>query len=338
MSEGEIALIGFGEAAEAFLDGWGMGGSGRVRAFDVKSLDPAQAGALAGPLPYAGALGCASPAEALAGAGLAFCLVTADQALAAAEAAAPASPPGHALARRQLLRARHQARGGRRRSRAAGGRYVDMAIMAPVHPRRHATPVLLAGPAAGAAAARITALGMPPTLAGARVGDASTIKMLRSVMVKGIEAPRMPAGGAARRGGGGGPRLAAGFRPGVRLDGALGLQPRADDGARAPARRRDARAGPPPCLSSASPTASPRPPPPGRPSSAPRPRRRPGRAGRPRRPHPRAHLRPPGMKASLRLLRVFLAVVGHGSITGKRAFDIEDIQSHTPGNGAALGR
>ena len=76
-----------------------------------------------------------------------------------------------------------------------------MAIMAPVHPRRHATPVLLAGPAAEAAAARIAALGMRPSLAGARVGDASTIKMLRSVMVKGIEALTAECLLAARRAG-----------------------------------------------------------------------------------------------------------------------------------------
>ena len=200
VSEEDIALIGFGEAAEAFLGGWGIGGSGRVRAFDVKSLDPAQAGAMAARCRDAGALGCASPAEALAGAGLAFCLVTADQALAAAEAAAPHLHPGTLW-----LDGNSCAPGTKRAAdaviAAAGGRYVDMAIMAPVHPRRHATPVLLAGPAAEAAAARIAALGMRPSLAGARVGDASTIKMLRSVMVKGIEALTAECLLAARRAG-----------------------------------------------------------------------------------------------------------------------------------------
>jgi 3-hydroxyisobutyrate dehydrogenase-like beta-hydroxyacid dehydrogenase len=63
-----------------------------------------------------------------------------------------------------------------------------MAIMAPVHPTRHRTPVLLAGPAAQAAARMLRGLGMEPAVAGVRVGEASTIKMLRSVMVKGLEA------------------------------------------------------------------------------------------------------------------------------------------------------
>jgi 3-hydroxyisobutyrate dehydrogenase-like beta-hydroxyacid dehydrogenase len=76
-----------------------------------------------------------------------------------------------------------------------------MAIMAPVHPRRQETPVLLAGPAAEVAAARLAGLGMRPALAGPRVGDASTIKMLRSVMVKGIEALTAECLLAARRAG-----------------------------------------------------------------------------------------------------------------------------------------
>jgi 3-hydroxyisobutyrate dehydrogenase-like beta-hydroxyacid dehydrogenase len=200
VGEGGIALIGFGEAAGAFLTGWGIGGSGRVRAFDIKSLDPAEAPAMAARCHAAGIPACASPAEALAGASLAFCLVTADQALAAARAAAPHLPPGI------LWLDGNSCSPGTKRAAAAaigaaGGSYVDTAIMAPVHPRRHETPVLVAGPEAEAAAARIAALGMRPAIAGARVGDASTIKMLRSVMVKGIEALTAECLLAARRAG-----------------------------------------------------------------------------------------------------------------------------------------
>jgi 3-hydroxyisobutyrate dehydrogenase-like beta-hydroxyacid dehydrogenase len=182
-----VALIGFGEAAEAFLDGWGIGGSGRVRAFDVKSLDPREAAGMAGRYAAAGVLGCPDPAAALAGADLAVCLVTADQALAAAEAAAPALAPGTLWIDGNSCSPASK-RAAAAAVEAAGGRYVDLAIMAPVHPTRHLTPVLLAGPAAEAAAVRLGELGMVPKVAGRRVGDASTIKMLRSVMVKGLEA------------------------------------------------------------------------------------------------------------------------------------------------------
>jgi 3-hydroxyisobutyrate dehydrogenase-like beta-hydroxyacid dehydrogenase len=182
-----VALIGFGEAAEAFVEGWGLGGSGRVRAFDVKSRDPAQAGVIAGRYASAGVEGTADPAEALAGAALAVCLVTADQALAAAAAGAGHLAPG-ALWIDGNSCAPATKRAAAALVEAAGGAYVDMAIMAPVHPTRHRTPVLLAGPAAQAAARMLRGLGMEPAVAGVRVGEASTIKMLRSVMVKGLEA------------------------------------------------------------------------------------------------------------------------------------------------------
>lgn len=182
-----ITFIGFGEAAGAFLSGWGLGGTGRVRAFDIKSLDPAESAAMASRRAAAGLVGGPDLAGALDGTDLALCLVTADQALAAARAGARHLPPG-ALWIDGNSCAPETKRAAAAEIEAAGGRYVDMAIMAPVHPKRHLTPVLLAGPAAPEAADRLRALGMKPGIAGERVGHASTIKMLRSVMVKGIEA------------------------------------------------------------------------------------------------------------------------------------------------------
>jgi 3-hydroxyisobutyrate dehydrogenase-like beta-hydroxyacid dehydrogenase len=194
-----IVLIGFGEAAEVFKSGWGRRGSG-VRAFDVKSLDAAQAARMAERCRNAGVESCSGPAEAIAGACLALCLVTADQALAAAKAAAP-----H-LARGAFWLDGNSCSPGTKRAaaaaiEAAGGAYVDMAIMAPVYPRRHQTPVLLAGPAAETGAEALRGLEMRPEVAGERVGDASTVKMLRSVMVKGMEALTAECILAARRAG-----------------------------------------------------------------------------------------------------------------------------------------
>jgi 3-hydroxyisobutyrate dehydrogenase-like beta-hydroxyacid dehydrogenase len=84
---------------------------------------------------------------------------------------------------------------------AAGARYVDLAIMAPVHPRRHRTPGLLAGPHATQAMTELAALNMDWRVAGPMVGDASSIKMLRSVMIKGFEALCAECLLAARRAG-----------------------------------------------------------------------------------------------------------------------------------------
>lgn len=185
--EQRVALIGFGEAAEAFLGGWGLGGSGRVRAFDRKTSDPAQAEGMAAHYATAGITGCADIGAALAGADLAICLVTADHALAVAEEAAPHLAPGTLWIDGNSCAPKTK-RAAAAAVESAGGIYVDMAIMAPVHPKRQLTPVLLAGSEAALAAARLGALGMAPRIAGPCVGDASTIKMLRSVMVKGMEA------------------------------------------------------------------------------------------------------------------------------------------------------
>ena len=84
---------------------------------------------------------------------------------------------------------------------AAGGRYVDVAIMAPVHPKLNHTPLLLAGEWAVEAADALRALDMRPEVAGDRVGDASSIKMIRSVMIKGLEALTAECMLAARRAG-----------------------------------------------------------------------------------------------------------------------------------------
>ena len=72
---------------------------------------------------------------------------------------------------------------------AAGGRYVDVAVLAPVNPARMNVPLLLAGAAAEDAAQALPGAGFADIrVVGDEIGRASAIKMIRSVMVKGIEA------------------------------------------------------------------------------------------------------------------------------------------------------
>jgi 3-hydroxyisobutyrate dehydrogenase-like beta-hydroxyacid dehydrogenase len=195
-----IAMVGFGEAARAFVTGWGTAVAGRIAACDIKAADAETAPAMAAAA-AAHDLAChAEPGPALAGAGLIFCLVTADQAVSAASAAAP-----HLSSGALWLDGNSCAPGTKRRAarviEAAGGRYVDLAIMAPVLPRRHRTPALLAGPHAKAACTALAALGMDVKPVGGMVGDASAVKMLRSVMIKGVEALTAECLLAARRAG-----------------------------------------------------------------------------------------------------------------------------------------
>jgi 3-hydroxyisobutyrate dehydrogenase-like beta-hydroxyacid dehydrogenase len=187
----KIALVGFGEAGQAFARGWK--GDGLV-AYDIRSNAPYLQKAAA-------QIGVSLiPAAAVADRDAMFCLVTADQALIAAQAAAL-----HLCKGALWLDGNSCAPGTKRQAaaviEAAGGRYVDLAIMAPVHPRLHRTPGLLAGPHAVDAMVELAVLGMDWQVAGDNVGDASSIKMLRSVMIKGFEALSAECLLAARRAG-----------------------------------------------------------------------------------------------------------------------------------------
>lgn len=195
--ENTLAFLGFGEAGQAFASGVGLAGHG-VSAYDIKLEDPAQARDLLrimdGLQVQAASLGD------LGRAGAVFCLVTADQALAAAKAAAPYLQGGGLW-----LDGNSCSPGTKRQAAsvidAAGGRYVDLAIMAPVHPHRHRTPTLVSGPHAKAASELLASLGMQVRVTGPEVGQASSIKMMRSVIIKGFEALTAEAFLAARAAG-----------------------------------------------------------------------------------------------------------------------------------------
>lgn len=192
-----LTVIGFGEAGRSLVEGWrAVSPALRVRSYDIRADDPAMQAAWR----EASVEGSSSTAQALANAEVVFCLVTADQALAAASAAASHLRPG-AL----WLDGNSCSPGNKKRAaeaiNGAGGRYVDLAIMSPVLPKRHQTPMLLAGPAADEAAERLAPLQMNISVAGSVIGDASCIKMLRSVMTKGFEALTAECLLAARRAG-----------------------------------------------------------------------------------------------------------------------------------------
>ncbi|WP_213683651.1 NAD(P)-dependent oxidoreductase [Roseicyclus sp.] len=185
----KIAMIGFGEAATAFVSGWALDDPARITAFDVKSTMPEHKLAMAARQAALGVTGVPDLTQALTHADLVFCLITADRAAEAAEAAAAtgALRPG-ALWCDGNSCAPDTKRQAARAIEGAGAHYIDMAIMAPVYPKKHLVPIKLAGAMADAAALALASLGMRPEVVGDQVGDASTIKMLRSVMIKGLEA------------------------------------------------------------------------------------------------------------------------------------------------------
>jgi 3-hydroxyisobutyrate dehydrogenase-like beta-hydroxyacid dehydrogenase len=191
IASGSIAFIGFGEAARAFLDGWRTrpGFSAGVAAYDIKTDSPDPEVRAAKRADYAAAtvLGASSAPEAVAGAQAIFSVVTADQAHQAAIAALPGLASGafffdcDSCAPQTKKRTAEQVE-------AAGARYVDVAVMQPVHPRLHRTPLLISGPHAKDAAPALAALDMSATIHDGPVGSSSAIKMIRSIMMKGLEA------------------------------------------------------------------------------------------------------------------------------------------------------
>lgn len=71
---------------------------------------------------------------------------------------------------------------------AAGGRYVEAAIMTSVPPHGLASPMLLGGPHRAAFMAMAAPWGMKLTSYADQIGAASSVKMCRSVLIKGLEA------------------------------------------------------------------------------------------------------------------------------------------------------
>ncbi len=174
-----IALMGFGEAGSTFAiaAGWEAGS----RAFDVKMERRAA-------MAEAGVVAAESAVEALAGVRLVLSLVTADAALDVARDCAALLGEGALFCDMNSV-APDTKRAAAAVVEAAGGRYVDVAVLAPVNPARMNVPLLVAGPAAEDAAALLRQAGFAKVrVVGSEVGRASAIKMIRSVMVKGIEA------------------------------------------------------------------------------------------------------------------------------------------------------
>jgi 3-hydroxyisobutyrate dehydrogenase-like beta-hydroxyacid dehydrogenase len=198
-----LALIGFGEAAEAFLQGWRSERPGfSPRAYDIKaeSSEAAVREAKLRNYAAAGARDGGSVGQTVSNASIVFSLVTADQAHAAAAAVARVLPAG-AL----FLDCNSCSPGAKRKSaaliEAAGGRYVDVAVMSPVHPGLHRTPLLISGPHTAALAPQLEAMGMKAKVYPGEVGAASSIKMVRSIMMKGLEALALECVLAGRRAG-----------------------------------------------------------------------------------------------------------------------------------------
>ena len=172
----ELSLLGFGEAGSSLAHASNWRDSART--FDIRAVDVTSAGVVR----------CASAAEAVAGSPVIISVVTADAAVDVARISA------QSIAKDALYLDMNSVSPDSKREAeqaivAAGGRYVDIAVMAPINPQLMAVPLLLSGQFAPDGMEALRRLGFTNVrVVGADVGRASTIKMLRSVIYKGLEA------------------------------------------------------------------------------------------------------------------------------------------------------
>lgn len=184
-----IAFIGFGEAAQAMASGLsGEAAVGKLSAFDIRFSDPAQAAGLQAKAKERNVIPCATLAEALAGADVVLSLVVGSAAVKVGEEAGRHLKPGQIFIDLNSIGPDAKKRVGEAVAAAGAADFVEGAVMARVPPLRHKVPILLAGPAAERAAVILTGAGMDIEAVGTGIGQACAVKMIRSIIVKGIEA------------------------------------------------------------------------------------------------------------------------------------------------------
>jgi 3-hydroxyisobutyrate dehydrogenase-like beta-hydroxyacid dehydrogenase len=168
-----VALLGLGEAGARLARDLAEAGA------EVRGYDPVAA--------VAGVTSAADPATAAAGADIVLSVNSAGTALGAAEEALPGLRTGALFA--DLNTAAPQLK----REVAAlvetsGALCADVALLGPVPSRGLGTPALASGSGADAFAGAFVPLGMPVEVVSGEPGDAATLKLLRSVFMKGMAA------------------------------------------------------------------------------------------------------------------------------------------------------
>jgi 3-hydroxyisobutyrate dehydrogenase-like beta-hydroxyacid dehydrogenase len=193
-----VTFVGFGEAGQAIAAGLRDTGIDRITAWDI--LFPESAGAH---LKQAGeSLGvriASSAGDAARDTDLIISAVTAASSVDAAVSLAP-----HLSGNPYYLDINSVSPGRKQETAKLLGeraRYVDVAVIAAIHPARHRTPLLLSGPHAEEISPLLHELDMQFSVVGPGIGSAAAIKMIRSVMIKGIEALTLECFLAASRAG-----------------------------------------------------------------------------------------------------------------------------------------
>lgn len=193
-----ISFIGFGEAGQAIASGLRDAGIERIAAWDILFPEPTGA-RLKAAGDTIGVRTASSAADAVRETDIIISAVTAASSLDAARSVAT-----HLSGNPYYLDINSVSPGRKQQTAKLLGeraRYVDVAVIAPIHPARHRTPLLISGQHAEEISPLLRELEMQLTMVGPETGSAAAIKMIRSVMIKGIEALTLECFLAAQRAG-----------------------------------------------------------------------------------------------------------------------------------------
>jgi 3-hydroxyisobutyrate dehydrogenase-like beta-hydroxyacid dehydrogenase len=191
-----IGLVGYGEVGRILAEDLRAQGAS-VSAYDVKLDTPASAAPLQLHAAHQGVRLELSCADLAANADIIISAVTASQTVPVAQACASSIKPDTFF-----LDFNSASPGAKQRAAAlidaAGGRFVEGAVMTSIPPYRIKVPLLLGGTFAAELSPLINALGFSSKVVSEKLGVASATKMCRSVMIKGLEAMVIESFTAAR--------------------------------------------------------------------------------------------------------------------------------------------
>ncbi len=182
-----IGLVGYGEVGRILARALAEHSVQWVGAWDILLRDPAAAPTMREHARECGVEATSSLADLLAGADVVLSAVTASQALALAEEAAPLIRPGTWFVDLNSASPGTKAKSAELLD-AKGALFVEAAVMTSVPPYGIKVPMLLGGMHAAELRSLLAPLGFAMEVVDERVGVASAIKMCRSVIIKGMEA------------------------------------------------------------------------------------------------------------------------------------------------------
>lgn len=180
-----IALIGFGEVGATLADDLASRAA-QIAAWDIKFLD-----SKSGPSRAAASRPIRTAVNAMNAVHAADLVISA---VTAAQTGAAANDAALALAKDAIFLDLNSASPSAKcaaaeRVNAAGARYVEAAVMAPIGPERIATPMLLGGPHAEATLPVLRDLGFAGASFHSDIyGQPAAAKLCRSIVIKGMEA------------------------------------------------------------------------------------------------------------------------------------------------------